>query len=163
MRGIFSFTKVILESRRMDRVRLVAILIVIVTFVSVASAADEKLHPLKISRKGKVVTQLKVEPADTPEKRMKGLMFRKTLPEGQGMWFIFDSDTLHPFWMENTYISLDIIFVDNKNKIVSISRNTQPLSRKPIFPQKPYRYVLEVPAGFAAKYGLKKGDRVGLK
>lgn len=126
-----------------------------------SSAAD--LKEVVISSDGKSLATVKVEIADSPSERAKGLMYRKELPEDQGMWFIFGKEVNHPFWMENTFLSLDIIFVDSNNKIVSIARKTTPLSRDKIHSSGPYKYVLEVNAGYADKYGLKTGDNINLK
>lgn len=148
---------------KMFKEKLIIFTVVIITLAAFTGAAARKLHTLKISRKGRVITELRVETANTPEERARGLMFRKNLQRDRGMWFVFDEDTSHPFWMENTLIGLDIIFVDNNTEVVSIYRNAEPLSRKLIYPDEPYRYVLEVPAGFADRYGLKVRDDIRLK
>jgi len=101
-----------------------------------------------------------VEIAKTAHSREKGLMYRAFLAEKKGMLFIFDYEAIHSFWMKNTYIPLDIIFINSKKEIVDIIENTQPQSlhvRKPIAPS---LYVLEINGGLAKKYGLKKNMRV---
>jgi len=87
-------------------------------------------------------------------------MFRKNLEIGKGMLFIFDQETHHPFWMKNTFISLDILFVDHLKKVVWIASGTEPLSNKQIYSKSPYRYVLEVPAGYAETKKIQIGDRL---
>ena len=115
---------------------------------------------LDIIKVGKTVASFRVEVADTVEKRAQGLMYRKDLPEEYGMLFMFDSDTRDPFWMKNTYVSLDIVFIDSNKKICSIAKNTEPMSQSGIYPKRSYRYTLELLAGTAAKFNLKEGDSV---
>jgi uncharacterized membrane protein (UPF0127 family) len=101
-----------------------------------------------------------VEIADTDAEREKGLMFRKELPEGQGMLFDFEHDQEVGFWMQNTYISLDMIFIRGDGSILRIAENTEPLSTRIIPSGGPVRAVLEVIAGTTRKFGIAPGDRV---
>ncbi len=101
-----------------------------------------------------------VEIADNKENRAKGLMFRKELPEGQGMLFDFKQDQEVAFWMENTYIPLDMIFIRGDGTIMRIAENTTPLSTRNIPSGGPVRAVLEVIAGTARKLGIAPGDHV---
>ena len=101
-----------------------------------------------------------VEIADTDAERAKGLMFRKELPEGQGMLFDFHREQDVAMWMQNTYISLDMLFIRGDGRILSIAENTEPLSTRVISSGGPVRGVLEVIAGTTRKLGLAPGDRV---
>jgi uncharacterized protein len=101
-----------------------------------------------------------VEIADTDAAREKGLMYRKELPEGQGMLFDFKREEPVGFWMKNTYISLDMIFIQGDGHILSIAENTEPLSTRIIGSRGPVRAVLEVIAGTARKFGIAPGDQV---
>lgn len=104
-----------------------------------------------------------IELARTLEERTTGLMFRKSLGENQGMLFIFDSEGNYPFWMENTLIPLDIIWINKDKKIVFINENSQPCRSKNcplIIPGVKANYVLEINAGISQKIGLKVGDRL---
>jgi uncharacterized membrane protein (UPF0127 family) len=101
-----------------------------------------------------------VEIADTDAQRAKGLMFRKELPEGEGMLFDFHREQDVSFWMENTYISLDMIFIRGDGRILRIAENTVPLSTRIIPSGGPVRAVLEVIGGTARKFGIAPGDRV---
>jgi uncharacterized membrane protein (UPF0127 family) len=101
-----------------------------------------------------------VEVATSREEQDKGLMFRRELPDGQGMLFDFTTEQEVSFWMENTYISLDIIFINGDGRIRRIAENAEPLSRASIRSDGPVRAVLEVIAGTARKLGIKQGDRV---
>ena len=96
---------------------------------------------------------------DDPE-RERGLMFRKELPEGQGMLFDFQHDQPVAFWMHNTYISLDMIFIRGDGRIVRIEESAKPESDRLIPSGAPVRAVLEVIAGTARRLGIKPGDRV---
>jgi uncharacterized membrane protein (UPF0127 family) len=102
-----------------------------------------------------------VELAVTDEQRARGLMFRKELPEGYGMLFDFKRDQEVSMWMENTYVSLDMIFIRADGRIARIAQNTEPLSRNIVSSGGPVRAVLEVVAGTTSKLGIQAGDRVG--
>lgn len=101
-----------------------------------------------------------VEIADTEPEREKGLMFRKELPEGSGMLFDFHREQEVGFWMQNTYVPLDMIFIRGDGRILRIAENTEPLSTRIIPSNGPVRAVLEVIAGTAEKLGIAPGDRV---
>ena len=124
---------------------------------SAAFAVD--LQPLEIVSKTGVHT-FAVEMAVTPEEQAKGLMFRRELPEGQGMLFDFHQEQPASFWMKNTYISLDMIFIRADGHILRIAENTVPLSETIVPSGGPVRAVLEVIAGTARKLGIEPGDRV---
>jgi len=107
-----------------------------------------------------------VEIADTTEKQALGLMFRDSMPDDQGMLFIFPNEAPRSFWMKNTRIPLDIMYFDKELKMVSISANTPPckVSRCPSYPSKgPAMYVFELNAGAAKKLGVGEGDKLTLK
>jgi uncharacterized protein len=121
------------------------------------SAVD--LQPLEIVSKTGVHT-FAVEMALTPEEQAKGLMFRRELPEGRGMLFDFQREQSASFWMKNTYVSLDMIFIRADGRILRIAENTVPLSEALVPSGGPVRAVLEVVAGTAKKLGIAPGDRV---
>ena len=102
-----------------------------------------------------------VELAVTDEERERGLMFRKQLPEGQGMLFDFKREQEVSMWMENTYVPLDMIFIRKDGRILRIAENTEPLSRAIISSRGQVLAVLEVLGGTANKLGIAAGDRVG--
>jgi uncharacterized protein len=101
-----------------------------------------------------------VEIADTEPQREKGLMFRKNLPDGQGMLFDFKREQDVSFWMQNTYIPLDMIFIRGDGSILRIVENAEPLSTRLIPSGGPVLAVLEVIGGTARKLGIAPGDRV---
>lgn len=109
---------------------------------------------------GKAVT-LVAEIADTPQTRENGYMFRKNIPDGTGMLFVFEEDKVLRFWMKNTPSPLSIAYIDYKGEI------------KDIFDMKPFdlndttatgyvRYALEVPQGWFGRVGIKAGDKLSL-
>ncbi|MBU6377985.1 MAG: DUF192 domain-containing protein [Gammaproteobacteria bacterium] len=98
--------------------------------------------------------------ADTPERQRQGLMFVRDLPASQGMLFVNESPRVSTFWMKNTYIPLDMLFIDARGRIVAIFANTTPLSLEPVGPSAPVRAVLELRGGEAARRGIRKGDRL---
>ena len=109
---------------------------------------------------GGKITKIDVEIADNPYEWERGLMYRHSMPKSSGMLFIFRRPRLLSFWMRNTYIPLDIIFVDETMRIVTIHKNTQPLSEKQLFSNVAVKYAVEVNAGFCGRYGIKKGDYI---
>jgi uncharacterized membrane protein (UPF0127 family) len=126
---------------------------------SVGRLPAAELQPLEIASK-KGVHVFAVELASTPEEQAKGLMFRRELPEGQGMLFDFHREQPTSFWMKNTYIPLDMIFIRGDGRILRIAENTVPLSEALVSSGGPVRAVLEVNAGTARKLGIAPGDRV---
>ena len=103
-----------------------------------------------------------VEIADTNEKRALGLMYRRELPELHGMLFFFSRQEPLSFWMKNTPLPLDILFIDSSLTIVGIAHNTTPFSEKAIPSDKPAQFVLEVNGGFCQRHSITVGDRIEL-
>ena len=101
-----------------------------------------------------------VEIAKDEATREKGLMFRKYLPEDRGMLFEFDTEEPVEFWMKNTPLSLDIIFIDHTGVVKSIAANAEPLSETTLPSGAPVDGVLELLGGEAAKIGLQPGDQI---
>ncbi|CAM3254497.1 DUF192 domain-containing protein [Rhodothermus bifroesti] len=115
---------------------------------------------LAFVRNQDTLVTIKIEIADTDSTRQRGLMERYALPERSGMLFIFEREEMLGFWMANTPLSLDIIFVNADSQIVSIAKYTRPYSTENISSRYPAQFVVEVPAGFADTYGLVEGDRL---
>lgn len=102
-----------------------------------------------------------IEVASNDTARARGLMFRETLADDRGMLFLFRTDDSHSFWMKNTLIPLDMIWLDAGGRIVHIERDVPPCPGDPCpsyGPDIPSRHVLELSAGGAARYDLKPGD-----
>ena len=107
-----------------------------------------------------------VQLAETELQREKGLMHVKELDKDKGMLFIFDKEGIYPFWMKNTLIPLDMIWIDSNYKIVFISQNVQPcrsLICPSIIPNAKANYVLEINAGILQNLGIKIGDMAEFK
>jgi len=111
-------------------------------------------------KNGSLITKIDIEIANTEAKREQGLMYRTHMAENHGMLFIFDKDQSLSFWMKNTVIPLDMIFINSKFVIVKIHKNTIPYDESQYSSGKPAKYVVEVNAGFADKYGIKEKDKI---
>ncbi|MCC5977223.1 MAG: DUF192 domain-containing protein [Salinarimonas sp.] len=101
-----------------------------------------------------------VELADTPESRARGLMYRRSMPEGHGMLFDFGRVEMVSMWMRNTYIPLDMLFIRADGSIARIARNTEPLSERQISSGEPVLSVFEINAGISDRLGITAGDVV---
>ena len=117
------------------------------------------LQPLTIEAQNGT-HEFSVEIADTESARAKGLMYRRSLAADRGMLFLYERAEPIGMWMRNTYISLDMLFLDADGKIVQIERNTEPFSEKVIDSDGAVSAVLELNAGTADRLGIKTGDRV---
>lgn len=92
--------------------------------------------------------------------RARGLMYVRELPAGRGMLFLFDRPQYAAFWMKDTYVSLDLVFIGPDGVVVNIAKDTEPLSLRSIKSEAPVKGVLELVAGTAATIGLSAGDRI---
>ena len=117
------------------------------------------LVPLSV-RSGNRTHAFTVEVARTSEEQAQGMMFRESLGPDQGMIFPFPEPRLASFWMRNTLIPLDIIFVRADGTIARIAANAVPLSEEPVAVGEPVTAVLELRGGRAAELGIQEGDRV---
>jgi uncharacterized membrane protein (UPF0127 family) len=108
---------------------------------------------------GSVKRTFSIEIADTSAEREAGLMFREEMADDHGMLFVFDESREVNFWMKNTPMPLDLVFVGQDGRIKAIKRG-EPESEAIISPGQPVNFVLELKAGMAAKDGLKDGDLV---
>jgi len=140
----------------------VAVALLALAFGCVAAAGSARAADIQtfeiVTKSG--VKVFNVEIAKTTEERERGLMFRKELPDGQGMLFDFSPEQNVSMWMKNTYVSLDMIFIRADGRILRIAENTTPLSERIISSGGPVKAVLEVVAGTARKDGIAPGDRV---
>jgi hypothetical protein len=123
--------------------------------VPAAGRADPLLtYPLKV--KGHAV---RVEVANTEDRRRTGLMFRESLPEGQGMLFVYEAEGLHAMWMKNTLIPLSVAFIDRTGRIINIE-DMQPQTEDAHGARARAAFSLEMNQGWFKKRGIKEGDRV---
>ena len=111
---------------------------------------------------GDKTVRVRVEFALTPEEQQRGLMYRQDLPKDGGMLFVFPETQIQSFWMKNTPLPLDMIFIDEDKEIVGIVENAVPFSTTGRMVATPSRYVLEVHGGFSAQHGIKAGQAVEL-
>ncbi|TYC50480.1 DUF192 domain-containing protein [Rhodobacterales bacterium] len=116
-------------------------------------------EPLEI-QSHETVHRFTVEVAATERQRARGLMFREEMGGDEGMLFVFDREGERYFWMKNTPLPLDIIYIDQAGKIVSIAADTTPFSESVIPSGKPARYALELNAGSAKRLGIEVGNDV---
>lgn len=116
-----------------------------------------------IGTDGKVKATLDIEIAETQDELRQGLKNRELMEDNQGMLFIMDGQTKHPFWMQDTYLSLDMIFVEQDKTIFEVVENTTPFSEEMIEPKMINMYTLELRAGMAKKYNITAGDRLEWK
>jgi hypothetical protein len=136
---------------------------------TIQPASPRPVHILQFTRDGeltffsknnKKIITIDIEIPDTQEEKRTGLMYRHAMAETEGMVFVNDMSRHHFFWMKNTYIPLDMIFVDGKRQIVKIEKNTIPLSERLIGVPKDAQYTIEVNAGFCDRHGITIGDSI---
>ena len=146
-----------MPSRSFTRPLLLILLLSAVLFACSPTSSSPQviIHP-----HSGVPIHITVEVADTQEKRQLGLMYRTELPAFGGMLFIFPQESPLSFWMKNTPLPLDIIYINADFTIVHIAENTTPYSTTSLPSKHPAKYVLEVNGGFCQHYGIAAKDRV---
>lgn len=107
-----------------------------------------------------LITSFDIEIAETEYETQTGLMYRKSMAPNQGMLFTFPDERMHSFYMKNTEIPLDLIFIKADSTIASFQENAQPYSETGLSSQVPIQFVLEVNAGLAEKWLLEVGDKI---
>ena len=131
--------------------------VVLILFLFWASTVHSQgLQKIPVYLKDK---EIRVEVAQAPEERARGLMGRKQLGDSEGMLFIFETEDYHSFWMKNTVIPLSIAFVSKEGRIVKIT-DMKPLTLDSHAPPKPVLYALEMKQGWFSTNGIKVGDLV---
>jgi len=128
------------------------------------SCTTQKLpvREFPIERDGQRITVVKAEIARNDEERSQGLMFRKKLPDGEGMLFVYERDQVLSFWMKNTSIPLSIAFIASDGRIVDI-RDMYPHDESSVQSNRSVRYALEVPQGWFARADIRHGDIIIIK
>jgi uncharacterized membrane protein (UPF0127 family) len=137
--------------------------VIILAVVLLLAGCNQGGPAVVIQTTKKGLVRVRVEIARTQEEQSHGLMYRTSLPEDHGMLFLFPEEIDHSFWMKNTLIPLDMIFIGADGRIAGIHAKATPLSQTPISVGKPSRWVLEMNGGWAAYHGVEPGDRVGLE
>jgi len=108
----------------------------------------------------KIQKKISIEIADNDAETTQGLMYRKSMPDTCGMLFVFPDSQERSFWMKNTFIPLDLLFINSNKEVITIQPNRPPFSEETIPSYKPAQYVLEVNAGFCQRNGIKQGDKI---
>lgn len=125
------------------------------------SAPPAPLQPVvTLAPTGLPEVDVRVELAQTDAERVRGLMYRTELAADAGMLFVFPFDAEHSFWMKNTYIPLDMIFIGSDLRVVGVVADAEPLTTTSRTCGLPSRYVLEINAGLAARHGITPGTAV---
>ncbi len=109
---------------------------------------------------GEIIKKIDIEKADNDMERAFGMMYRKSMQDTRGMLFLFEEPKPQSFWMKNTYIPLDIIYIDENKKITTIHPNATPLSESSLPSKGNAQFVLEVRGGFCQDYGVQVGDSI---
>lgn len=104
--------------------------------------------------------ELSLRIADEPEEHRRGLMYVPHLAPHEGMLFLFAVSDFKSFWMKNTCVGLDLLFLDERGEVLEILTNAEPFSLEPLPSRQPARAILEVPAGSAERWGVRVGDRL---
>lgn len=113
-----------------------------------------------LNDENKTLAEFKIEIADSPYERQTGLMYRDSLDEQHGMLFIFENSELRGFYMKNTLIPLDLIFIDENYEIVHIYSKATPYETASISSQLPAKYVFEINGGLSEQIGIQKGMKI---
>lgn len=109
---------------------------------------------------GSQKAKFNIEIADHDEAQQRGLKYRESMRDDEAMLFIFDGKQSYGFWMKDTYIPLDMLFIDYEQNIFQIDAHTTPFSEEPVEPEGYNKYTLEINAGLAEKMNITKGDRI---
>ena len=116
--------------------------------------------PLTVTTPGGTAHQFRVEMARTPQEQSKGLMFRAEMGADEGMLFPYQEPQVLSFWMKNTVLSLDLVFIDAEHRVINIAAKAEPYSETPILSDAPGVAVLEINGGRAAELGIVAGSKV---
>ena len=159
---------------KMKILKLIGIWLVVALLTLSGCKDDEKkvvkTEPITFTKEGEltifkeqsdsVLVKYNIEIAESDYETQTGLMYRESMELDQGMFFIFPDVLFHSFYMKNTKIPLDLIFIDDKLRIASFKENAQPMDETGLSSEVPVQYVLELNAGQRKKYSLEVGDRI---
>ena len=141
-------------------------IVVVVGVLFSLSACAERKAPSEVEgffvKGGGSSSHFLFEVASTDSERRLGLMYRRNLANDRGMIFVFPETSEHSFWMKNTYISLDMFFLDQAMKVVGVLRDVPPMNEAPRTVGRESRYVVELPAGTAERHGICVGVKLAL-
>lgn len=160
------------STKNVFRIGTIIVLIIAAAFFilkNVTNSSKHKVEYYKFKKEGELTItdssgnnkiKIDLEIADTEYERQLGLMNRDTMEETQGMLFKFPEERLQSFWMRNTLIPLDIIFINKDKEIVTIHKNTKVLSAQSYPSSAPSIYVLEVNGGFTERHNIQEGNKI---
>ena len=140
--------------------RITAPVLVFLLTLAAPPAVAQEFSELWIETEAGGRYRFEIELAVTPEEQARGLMHREEMAADAGMLFLFEPVRPVSFWMKNTLISLDMLFVDAEGRIVNIGARTEPLSTASVPSDGPVRAVLEINGGLSAMLGIRPGDKV---
>lgn len=141
------------------RVARAFLFLTLLTVVLQTTACQAQPKVTIATKEGRELT-FQVEVADTPTKRELGLQYRRDLAGDRGMIFLFPTESEHAFWMKNTPIPLDMIFINSDGKIVGIVEQAMPFSLDSRSVPATSRFVLEINGGLSKRHGIKIGDSI---
>lgn len=133
---------------------------IIIALLLIGPAAAQETSELWIETEAGARYRFEIELALTPEQQAEGLMHRAEMASNAGMLFVFEPTRNVSFWMKNTLISLDMLFVAKDGRIANIGARTEPLSLASVPSDGPVRAVLEINGGLAAMLGIRPGDKI---
>jgi len=136
--------------------RIVALTALLGSFTAFSQEAQTHLPRLRL---GAGMHQIDAQVAQTPDQRQIGLMWRKAMPQHEGMLFVFEHSSGQCFWMKNTLLPLTAAFLADDGQIVNLA-DMKPQTTEPHCSKQPVRYVLEMNQGWFEKKGLKSGDKI---
>jgi uncharacterized protein len=165
------------EDNRFTRLAMLAPAALVALLTQTAAPAQEPRRPLDLATYPRTTLEIthldahhtshrysfEVWVADTKERSQQGLMFVSDLPENLGMIFPFSPPGVETFWMENTYIELDLLFIKPDGRVSKIIARAEPMSQRPLSSDTSVAAVLELKGGEAARLGVKVGDTVSWK
>lgn len=128
--------------------------------VEIQEIEFKKEGELQVLKDGEITQTLDIEIADTPYEWETGLMYRESMEDNQGMLFIYPNAAERSFYMKNTYISLDLIFMNSDTTIVSIKENAIPRDETSIPSNVPARFILEINGGKTEEWNIEVGDKM---
>ncbi len=161
---------------------VVLVIVLVVVYLIGKNSPSEKLEPVPqtagksqtrsavaftkqgvlrfLDKRDNFLSSIDIEIADNDAKRTQGLMYRDSMAENEGMLFVFPDEDERSFWMKNTIMPLDIIYVNAKNQIITTQKNTGPYSEDSVPSNGPAKYVVEVNAGFCDRHSVKPGNHI---
>lgn len=142
------------------RTPLTAVMLVMAMVLIASTGQAQFTQPQALLQRPQGEIRVLLELARSPQEMQRGLMFRKELDENAGMLFIYEKDGDHHFWMKNTYLPLDMLFISADGQVLGIVENAEPLSLESLSVGVPSRYVLELNAGYCRRHAIHVGSKM---